>query len=335
MIPEDVSVFSTCVQSADVPSSDFVARCVEVARWSEAVGCTGMLIYADNRLVDPWLVAQAVLAGTERLHPLIAVQPVYMHPYTVANLVSSLAYMYGRRVYLNMVAGGFRNDLLALNDDTPHDRRYDRLVEYTTIIQDLLRGGVVSFDGEFYTVKNLSLNPAIRPELLPGVFLSGSSTAGLAAARRLNATAVQYPTRPEEFGDVALEQDLEYGIRVGVIARDESSHAWDVAEARFPSERAGVLTRQLADKVSDSSWHHQLMDQVKQGTEERDPYWLVPFENYKTMCPYLVGNHDVVAQLISAYREKGYHTFILDIPGTEEDLSHTAEAFARCSGAAQ
>jgi len=36
------------------------------------------------------------------------------------------------------VAGGFKNDLEALNDMTPHDRRYDRLIEYTSVIKELL-----------------------------------------------------------------------------------------------------------------------------------------------------------------------------------------------------
>ena len=63
-----------------------------------------------------------------------------MHPYTVAKLVTSIAKLYDRRVFLNMVAGGFINDLLALNDPTDHDARYDRLVEYTTIVKRLLAG---------------------------------------------------------------------------------------------------------------------------------------------------------------------------------------------------
>ena len=105
-----------------------------------------MLVYTDNTEVDPWLVAQHIIQSTSRLCPLVAIQPIYMHPYAVAKMVSSLAHLYGRRVYLNMVAGGFKNDLVALNDATPHDRRYERLVEYTTIIQRLLS----------------DLNPALR-----------------------------------------------------------------------------------------------------------------------------------------------------------------------------
>ena len=41
-------------------------RVIEVARWSEDTGCTGILVYTDNSLVDPWLVAQIIIENTER-----------------------------------------------------------------------------------------------------------------------------------------------------------------------------------------------------------------------------------------------------------------------------
>src|SRR6266571_4172227 len=49
------------------------------------------------------------------------------------------------------------------------------LVEYTTIIQSLLRtAGPVSFEGRYYKVTNLKLTPPLPADLLPGVLLSGS-----------------------------------------------------------------------------------------------------------------------------------------------------------------
>jgi len=59
-------------------------------------------------------------------------------------MIVTLGHLYGRRVYLNVVAGGFKNDLTALNDATPHDKRYQRLTEYTLIIKHLLDGRVPS-----------------------------------------------------------------------------------------------------------------------------------------------------------------------------------------------
>ena len=131
-------VFSTCPQSVAVQAADYVERVKAVARWSEEAGCKGILVYTENSLVDPWLVSQVILQSTTELCPLVAVQPVYMHPYSVAKMVSSFAHMYGRRLYLNMVAGGYTTELAALGDATAHDKRYARLVEYTAIIKLLL-----------------------------------------------------------------------------------------------------------------------------------------------------------------------------------------------------
>src|SRR5262244_1630325 len=133
-----IEVFSTCPYSSAVERERFLPNVVDVARWSEQAGCRGILVYTDNSTVDPWLVSQIIIQSTEALCPLVAVQPVYMHPYSVAKMVASMGHLYGRRIYLNMVAGGFKNDLEALNDMTPHDRRYDRLIEYTAVIKELL-----------------------------------------------------------------------------------------------------------------------------------------------------------------------------------------------------
>ena len=110
-----LKIFSTCPPSNLVPQPDYLRRVQEIARWSEEAGCEGILVYTDNGLVDPWLVSQVIIAATRRLCPLVAVQPAYMHPYSVAKMVASFGFLYGRRTYLNMVAGGFKNDLAALN----------------------------------------------------------------------------------------------------------------------------------------------------------------------------------------------------------------------------
>jgi alkanesulfonate monooxygenase len=303
---------------------------IDVARWSEHYGCKGILVYADNSLVDPWLTAQIIIENTERLCPLVAVQPIYAHPYTVAKTVTTFGFFFNRRIYLNMVAGGFKNDLTALHDTTPHDKRYARLVEYTTVIQRLLASsGPVNYDGEFYKVENLRMTPPLDPELLPGVFVSGSSDAGLEAARALGATAIKYPKPPKECEAEIRSDGLECGVRVGIIARANDDVAWDIAEQRFPEDRKGQLTHQLAMKVSDSMWHKQLTEMADQTRGQRHPYWLRPFENYKTFCPYLVGDHDRVAEEIGRYITLGYRTFILDVPPSCEELEQIGIVFER------
>ena len=325
-----VEVFSTCPASAAFDSAYLIAV-ADAARWSEKHGCQGILVYSDNSLVDPWLVAQIVIQQTTRLCPLVAVQPVYAHPYTVAKMVATLGYLHGRRIHLNMIAGGFKNDLTALADPTPHDRRYDRLREYTEIVKQLLGGSPVSYEGEFYKVDNLRLTPALARELFPDVFVSASSEAGLAAAQALDATSVHYPKPSRDYVGGSPASGARAGIRVGIIARGDEQEAWRVARARFPEDRRGQLTHQLAMKTSDSVWHEKLSRLAVEG--EGSPYWLFPFQNYKTFCPYLVGTYERVGEELAHYVAAGFSTFILDVPPAEEELYHTGIAFDRATGA--
>jgi alkanesulfonate monooxygenase len=293
-----------------------------------------MLVYTDNRLVDPWLVSQVVIQSTEHLNPLIAVQPVYMHPYRAAKMVASIAYMHGRSVHLNMVAGGFVNDLLALGDTTAHDDRYTRLVEYTKIVLSMLRdAGPVTFAGRYYTTTRPLPGLDVRPKLLPQVLVSGSSPAGREAARELAATAVKYPQPPgEEDRWMGAHPDAHFGIRVGIIARETCNEAWRVAHARFPEDRQGQITHRMALSVSDSHWHRQLsggLNPTLSFDDEPDPYWLVPFRNYKTFCPYLVGSYTDVALSLAHYMALGTRTFILDVPASEEELAHSRVALGK------
>ena len=64
-------------------------------------------------------------------------------------------------------------------------------------------------------------------------------------------------------------------------------------------------------KVSDSAWHQRLSEIGKQSKDKRSTYWLHPFENYQTMCPYLVGNYETVATELARYISAGYRTYIL------------------------
>jgi alkanesulfonate monooxygenase len=325
-----IQVFSTCPQSKDFSTAEYPRQVARVSCWSDAVGCTGMLIYTDNGIVDPWLVAQSVLMGTRRLCPLVAVQPIYMLPYAAAKMVASLSFLHGRRIWLNMLAGGFRNDLIALGDTTPHDDRYTRTIEYTQVMRALLESSEpVTFEGRFYTLRGVRLTPPVPADLWPGLLISGSSPAGQAAAAAIGATAVEYP------GPAGLQDRRSQpgpcpparGIRIGIIARDDAGEAWRVAYERFPDDRRGRIAHALAMKTSDSTWHQTLSTIARERPADGSPYWLWPFEHHQTFCPYLVGDYTTVATELRRYLDLGYTSFILDIPTDARDLETAAVAF--------
>ncbi len=325
-----IELFSTAPPIDHEDAGRYLSRVSEVARWSEQAGCRGILVYSDNAQADPWLLADTIIQSTHSLCPLVAVQPLYMHPYTVAKIVATLARVYGRRVYLNLLAGGFVNDLRALGDCTPHDRRYDRLVEYAQVILQLLCGeGPVTCHGEFYQVRALRLLPQCPAELYPGLMMSGASDAALRAAAAIGATTIHYPRPSQEYGGGGERRIGDSGIRVGIIARGDSHAAWEVAYGRFPRHRRGELTQQLAMRASDSVRHRQLSE-LSRGRAAH-PYWLVPFEQYKTMCPYLVGSYAEVAEELAGYIAAGHRSLVVDVPQAADDLEHirTALDYAR------
>src|SRR5262249_50840501 len=140
----------------------------------------------------------------------------------------------------------------------------------------------VSFDGEFYTISNVTLTPRLDHALFPGILVSGSSEAGMAASRAMEAVAVEYPEPPAQCKNNSGENNIECGVRIGIIARNTADEAWFVAHDRFPEDRKGQLTRQLATKVSDSAWHKRLAEVGAATNGQHETYWLHPFENYQT-----------------------------------------------------
>ncbi len=176
-----LDVFSTCPRSdRPVAGADYLREVEDVARWSEQSGCKGILVYSDNSMLDPWMVSERILQVTETLCPLVAVQPIYMHPYAAAKMVATFGHLYGRQIFLNMIAGGFKNDLVALNDTTPHDKRYTRLTEYTCLILQLLKSqDPVTFESRDHP------KPACKPRAQSAQSLSNTRNRQANARRSL------------------------------------------------------------------------------------------------------------------------------------------------------
>lgn len=322
-------LFTTTPQSVEFDDSTFPEELQKIAKQSEKYGYKGTLIYSDNRLADPWTVTTFILEETENLLPMLALQPAYMHPYTVATKIASLGLLYGRQISLNLIAGGFKNDLEALGDHTEHDQRYERLIEYTEIIQGLLENDhPISYDGDFYTVSNLKLQPKLADELQPVYYLSGSSDAAQKSAEKLGAKLIEYPEPHETYAESSGSGTTgPKGIRIGILARESHDKAWADAHERFPKTRKGAMTHKLAQNVSDSTWHEKLSEQSEASNGEEPVYWLGPFEHYHTFCPYLVGNYEEVSEELSHYVRTGCKTVVLDIPVSEAELQHTLQVF--------
>lgn len=303
---------------------DYWGNIQRVVDWSEKFGCTGVLLFEGNdTYVNPWLAAQETIAKTDRLCPLIAVNPVYMHPFTAAKMVSSFVQMFGRKIYLNMITGTALSYLEALNEQTSHDDRYDKLREYTEIVMALLESTKpLNYSGKYYTVSNLMLQPGIPKELLPEILLSGQSDAARKICRELKAIGLQM-LQPD------FEESLEEtgSIHFGIITREDESEAWDVAYKLVPNNEEDQEILDMSMKNTDSVWKRRMRLAADEPDRADTGYWLQPFRNFRADCAYIVGDYQRIADVFVRLIRGGIDVFVLDIQPQEEEFEHISRAF--------
>ena len=325
-------IYSTCPhRPPEDGAGDYLSAVIEASRLSEAAGHEGMLIYAANEApANPWALAQVVIGATRSLTPLVAVNPLYMHPFTAANMIASMACLFRRRTDLNLIAGGFANDVAAFGDTLGHDGRYRRLMEYASILSALLSGAKpVTFSGEFYQIDKMKLREPVPEALRPRLFVSGSSDASKGAARRLDAVWLRYPTLdPGEPEDGSSDGPGRTGVRLCLVVRPDSDDAWRAARQHYPDDRRGQVRHMLAMSVSDSLWHRRLSELGERASaDNRNPFWLGPFRNDQDYAPCLVGDYGTVGSALALLMKTNQTWFVVNAPRDRDDARHMSLAF--------
>ncbi|HEX3786038.1 MAG TPA: LLM class flavin-dependent oxidoreductase [Pseudonocardiaceae bacterium] len=315
---------------------DFRTRLVATARAAEAADWSGILVPHNMHEVDPWIVAGHLGSVTERLIPLIAVQPACIPPHAAASCAAAYAALYNRPLYFNLVAGARDDEMRQIGDSLDHDQRYDRLREYGRTLRALLNGEKVDGSGKYYDYRKFRLEPC--PEVLGQckIFVAGSSPASVSVATEIADVVVTHPAPFPEWRERFLEPLLasgyrgELGIRIGLVCRPDADEAWQLAADRFPPSWLGRQETLLKTR-SQNTWSRELAERAvarsdQEQTEDgvRDTYWLGAFQSGQASAPFLVGSYGDVAARLSEYTQAGVGHVLLN--GVhDDDYQHTQE----------
>ena len=311
---------------------EYLRAVIDIARLADEYHYTGSLIHYNHLVINPWIISSIIVQQTTHHIPLIALQPASMPPLTVAKMIESVAFLFGRAVSLNIVAGAARAELEAIGDTVDHDQRYERMREYIEIIRLLCTQENVTYRGKYYVVKDLRLKPGIPANLLPRIFVAGSSPAGIQVALDVADVVVTHPQPAALFKQHQVDQiqttHVNLGIRLGIIARATATDAWSEATQRFPPSRKGGI-RTMMQKSSESQWIKDLAHLASEGEIYDEVFWMGAYHSGSANCPYLVGSYDQVAAYLGRYLALGVQDVLVDGPLTRDEFYHTDQAFQR------
>lgn len=334
---QTLEVFGTATVPRLPPTYEFHPWLSGLSERAQRYGLTGLLVFYDHMILDPWTVATVVLQQSRSLVPLVAMQPYSLPPYTAAKIIASLVSLYRRRIDLNIVTGAAPEELDQIGNELDHDQRYTRATEYVTLLRHLLSTeGPVTWEGEHYRLRGIQLNCHLPEDLRPHIFVAGSSE----SARRLGEEAgdvmITHPEPVAIFAETFVaareKSERDIGVRVGIVARETGEEAWTVALEDHQVDRAARL-RTLLKRESQSDWNRRLATLAAEADVHDGVYWTGPYSTGRTGAPFLVGSYTDVAAYLDRYFDLGVSKLLLTTVNTEDQFRHTEAVLSRLTAA--
>ena len=304
----------------------------QVAQAADRLGYTGVLIPTGRSCEDPWTLASALAASTERLKFLVAVRPGIMSPTLAARMTSTVDRISNGRLLINVVAGGDPVELAGEGVFLSHDERYEITDEFLTIWRNLLDGKEVNFSGKHLNIKGGKqlFPPAQSP--YPPIYFGGSSPVGQAVAAKHSDVYLTWGEPPAQVEQKIKEvrqlaeregRTVRFGIRLHVIVRETEEEAWAEADRLIKYvDKETVETAQRVMARQDSVGQQRMLQLHNGGREalEISPnLWAGVGLVRGGAGTALVGNPTQVAERMKEYASLGIDTFVLSgYPHLEE-----------------
>lgn len=222
---------------------DYVSQ---VARAADINGFHGALLPTGRGGDEPWVVASALARETRNLNFLIAFQPGFIHPAYATQMGATLSRITNGRVDWNIITGGNPKDQRAYGDFFDHDSRYARTGEFLDVFRGYGAGEPFNHSGDLYQFENGGLKSPLKEARKPGIYFSGSSDAAIDVAAR-HADVYLMWAEPLEGIRGEIEKvkraaaaagradQVRYGIRIDIIARDTEEEAWNEVRRFYDS----------------------------------------------------------------------------------------------------
>jgi alkanesulfonate monooxygenase len=311
----------------------------QVAQAADSLGYEGVLIPTGRSCEDPWVVASALLAVTQRLKFLVAVRPGLHQPSLAARMAATFDRLSGGRLLINLVTGGDQTELEGDGVFLDHASRYEQSAEFVRIWREILTrshtGETFDYEGQHLSVKGAKLLYPPLQTPYPPVYFGGSSPAAHDLAAEQVDTYLTWGEPPAEVAkkvaDVRaraakLGRTVKFGIRLHVIVRETEDQAWAAAAdliSRVDDDT--VIRAQAAFSRMDSEGQRRMAAlhagkrRTREDLEISPNLWAGVGLVRGGAGTALVGDPQQVAARIKEYADLGIESFIFSgYPHLEE-----------------
>lgn len=210
----------------------------QIALAAERNGFESVLTPTGLWCEDAWITTAALLSRTSKLKFLVAIRPGQVSPTIIAQQGAAFQKFSNNRLLINVVVGDEDHEQRAFADYSSKEEHYHKADETLEIIDHLWNSAEpLNFQGEFLSVENAVLKE--QPEASPPIYFGGSSQLGIEIAAQHSDVYLTWGEPAEKLEEklarVRAEADkrnreLDYGIRLHVIARPTEDEAWSVAQ---------------------------------------------------------------------------------------------------------
>jgi dimethylsulfone monooxygenase len=317
---------------------DYVSR---LARRSEQIGFDLSLIAelnlndikgVDAPSLDAWSTSAALAAVTQRLELMIAVRPTFHLPALLAKQASNIDNISGGRISLNVVSSWWAEEAKKYGVQfDQHDDRYARTSEWLDVVDQAWKQDHFSYNGKYYSVTDLVLQPKPVAKPRPVIYAGGESEAAKELIAAKCDAYVMHGDPPDRIApkirDMAERRErkglppMKYGVAGYAVVRETEG------EAKKEVERITNVKQNAAGYKNYEQWlaNTQL--------EQR-----VSLEDYSVsnrgLRSGLVGTPQHVADRIGEFERAGVDLLLLQFSPQLEEMERFADSVIKPSGVA-
>ncbi len=267
--------------------------------------------YGADKQLEAVTTATALAAVTQKLNIIAAVHPGLWHPAVIANVIATANYISNGRVSLNVVSGWFKDEYTGFGAEwLEHDERYVRSEEFIRVLKGMWTEERFSFDGKYYTITDVPMEPKPAQKPYPTIFQGGNSSAAREMAARVTdvmfmngGTVEQVAALIQDVRQRAArygrEDQIRFAMNAFVICRDTEAEAQQVLR--------DIIGQANVEAVKGFG---EAVKEAGQATADKVGMWanssfedLVQYnDGFK---PKLIGTPEQIAERIQAYEAVG------------------------------